>query len=110
MAWLAANVSLLGPLVSLTIDTKNFCQGLFRTKVVILFSLVQGIMAFLIILVRPYLRETYVSGFLRLYDFHQSFRYQVAGVTVAGIIAYAVLVHTSRQLLEGLQRRRVHPP
>ena len=109
MAWLSADVSLLGPLVSLTIDTKDFCMGLFRTKVVLLFSLFQGIMVFVILLLRPHHHVTFMSKYLRLYSFGQSFRYQVAGVIVAGIVAYAIVVNASRRLLDRLQRSRVHP-
>lgn len=109
MAWLSADVSLLAPLVSLTIDTKDFCLGLFRTKVVLLISLAQGIMVSFITLLRPYHHVTFMSTYLKLYSFGQSFRFEVFGVIVAGIVAYAIAVNASRRLLERLQRSRVHP-
>lgn len=109
MAWLVGDVSLLGPLVSLTIDTKDFCLGLFRTKAVLLFSLAQGIMVAFTILLRPHHHVIFMSAYLRLYSFAQSFRFEVAGLIVAGILAYAVMVNASRRLLDRLQRSRVHP-
>ena len=109
MAWLSGDVSLLAPLVSLTIDTRDFCMGLFRTKVVLLFSLAQGIIVSFTILLRPHHHVTFMAAYLRLYSFGQSFRFEMAGIIVAGIVAYAILVNASRRLLERLQRSRVHP-
>lgn len=109
IAWLSADVSLLGPLVSLTIDTKEFCLGLFRTKVVLLFSLTQGIMVCFTVLLRPHHHAIFMSTFLRLYSFQHSFRFEVAGLILAGIVAYAIVVNASRRLLDRLQRSRVHP-
>ena len=109
VAWLAAHLSLLGPLVSLTIDTKDFCLGLIRTRLVLLFSLVQVIMAFLVVLLRPNTHVNYVSTYLKLYSFGQAFRLEAADVTVAGMTGYAIVVNTSRRLLGRLQRSRVHP-
>lgn len=109
MAWLSADVELLGPLVSLTIDTKDFCLGLFRTKVVLLFSLAQVIMVSCTMLLRPHHHATLTSTYLKLYSFTQSFQFEVTGVILAGVVAYAIAVNTSRRLLERLQRSRVHP-
>ena len=104
-AWLAANAQLLNPLVSMTVDTRQFCEPLYRTRPVFIIVATHILLSFVAILVRP---DQHVN-LLSLYNFGQSFRFQFLGVVFGGLFAYAVLVGTTRLLLRQHQQRRVQP-
>ncbi|KAL3156049.1 hypothetical protein ABBQ32_013037 [Trebouxia sp. C0010 RCD-2024] len=108
-AWLVADISLLGPLVSLTIDTENFCKGLLRTKVTVLFALAHVIIAAITLLLPAQHHLTSVAAYLKLYNFSAAFRLEFAGLAIGGVLTYGVLVNASRRFLNRLQHSRVHP-
>ena len=104
-AWLAANAQLLSPLVSMTVDSRQFCEPLYRTRPVFIIVATHILLSFVAILVRP---DQHVN-LLSLCNFAQSFRFQFLGVVFGGLFAYAVLVSSTRLLLRQHQQRRVQP-
>ena len=86
VAWFVADISLLGPLVSLTIETMDFCEGLFRTKVTMLFALAHGITATITLLVPDQRHVAGMSAYLKLYNFNAAFRLKFAGLIVGKCI------------------------
>jgi len=104
-AWLAANAQLLTPLVSMTVDTRQFCEPLHRTRPVFVIVATYILLSFVVVLVRP---DQHVN-WLSLYNFAQSFRFQFLGVAFGGLFAYIILVSATRLLLRQHQHRRVQP-
>ena len=105
LAWLFGYYQLLAPLISLTIDTKPFCQSPLRFKPVLLICLVFTFCVYFTILVRT---EQFVNP-LNFYNFSQSFRLQFAGLTIVGVIFYATLVHAFRLVMNRYEQRRLSP-
>ncbi len=100
-----ANLQLVAPLVSLTIDTKSFCQPLLRTKPVLVLVLVYHVLSYIAVLVRP----DQSINLLHLYNFAQSFRLQFAGVAAASTLVYVSSVYGTRQMLGKCWQRRLQP-
>ena len=105
LAWLVANVQLLAPLISLTIEINNFCEPLFRTKPLLILATIYSVVSYVAILTRSSQRVNP----LNLYNFAQTFRLEFAGVALAGTVGYTVLVHGCRLLLRIHEQRRLHP-
>lgn len=105
-AWVIADISLLAPLVSLTIDTRLFCQSIWRSKPLLLLVLVYNVGAFVFLTARP-IRHLNIASLAD--EFPQSFRWEALGIVIAGVFAYAIMVNGSRRLLSRLARPRVHP-
>ncbi len=103
--WLEADLHLLGPLVSLTIDTRLFCQPLFRTKIVLVLAVVFTLFCWAAILIR-WGDNTDTFGY---YNFLQSFRLEFFGSLLAEAAGYIMVVYGARWLLGVYQRRRLHP-
>ena len=103
-AWLGANVQLLEPLLSVTMDTRRFCEPLLRTKFLLTIA-TYSILSCIAVLVRP--NQSFNP--LGLYNFTQSFRFEWAGVAAAGILLYVVVVRITRRLLQRCQHSKVHP-
>jgi len=104
-AWLAANAQLLCPLVSMTVDTRQFCEPLRHTRPVFIIVATHISLSFVAILVRP---DQHVN-LLSLYNFAQSFRFEFLGVVFGGLFTYAVLVSATRLLLRQHQQGRIQP-
>ena len=105
LAWLVANLQLLAPLISLSIDINNFCEPLLRTKPLLIIATVYSVMSYVAILTTS---NQNVNP-LNLFNFAQSFRLEFAGVAIAGTVGYTVLVHGCRRLLHFYEKRRLHP-
>ena len=103
-AWLGANVQLLAPLLSFTMDTRRFCEPLLRTKPLIIIAS-YSILSYIAVLVRP---GQWFNP-LGLYNFTQSFRFEWAGVAAAGMLMFMVVVRIIRKLLQRCQHSKVHP-
>ena len=104
-AWLVANLQLLAPLVSVTLGTKRFCEPVLRSSVLLVFALIYTCLSYVAVLVRS--NEN--LNLLRLYNFTYSFRVYFALVAGAGLLAYVVVVHCTRRLLDSHKKYRVQP-
>jgi len=105
LAWLCGYHQLLAPLISLSIDTKPFCQSPLRFKPMLIISLVFTFCVYFTILVRT---EQFVNP-LNFYNFSQSFRLQFAGLTMGGVIFYATFIHAFRLVMNRYEQRRLSP-
>ncbi|KAL0053576.1 hypothetical protein WJX82_007835 [Trebouxia sp. C0006] len=104
-ALLVANLQLFAPFVSLTFDTKWFCEPVLRTRVLLITTGIYTILSYVAVLVRP----DQSINLLRLYNFSQSFRLQFAAVLAAGTLAYMLVVNAARRLLHVYGQRRLQP-
>ncbi len=102
VAWLMANLELLAPLVSITIDINKFCAPLIRTKVFVAFAVMYTSSSCVLAFVR-----TDRLNLLSLYNFPQSFRNRFAGVGTAGLLIYIVVVQSIRRALKHREQRKV---
>ena len=100
-----AGVQLLAPFISLTIDTSAYCTPLLRTKAFLVCASLYILVAALNVLVRT---SKSINPF-RLYDFSHSFRLEVAGLVILGILGYVLVVQAFRRLLALYKRCRVQP-
>lgn len=105
LGWFFGNLQLLVPLVSLTIDTKPYCESPLSTKPLLIMSLVLPTLAYLVVLVRT---ES-VWNPLQFFDFSQSFRLQCAGLGVAGTVFYAVFTAGFRWFVLRYEHRKLSP-
>ena len=102
VAWLMANLELLAPLVSITIDISKFCAPLIHTKVFVAFAVMYTSSSCVLALVR-----TDRPSLLSLYNFPQSFRNHFAGVATAGLFIYIIVVQVIRRALNEWEQRKV---
>ncbi|KAL0027251.1 hypothetical protein WJX77_006828 [Trebouxia sp. C0004] len=105
LAWLFGYYQLLAPLISLTVDTKSFCQSPLRFKPVLIICLVFTFCLYVTVLVRT---EQFVNP-LNFYNFSQTFRLQFAGLTLAGVTFYASFIHAFRLVMNRYGQRRLSP-
>ncbi len=105
LGWFFGNLQLLVPLVSLTIDTKPFCESPLSTKPLLLMSVVLPTLAYLVVLVRT---ES-VWNPLQFFNFSQSFRLQCAGLSVGGTVFYAVFTAAFRWFVLQYDHRKLSP-
>ncbi len=102
VAWLMANLELLAPLVSITIDISKFCAPLIRTKVFVAFAAIYTSLSVVLAFVR-----TDRLNLLSLHNFPQSFRYHFVGVASAGLLMYIVVVQSIRRALKHREQRKM---
>ena len=102
VAWLMANLELLAPLVTITIDISKFCAPLIRTKFFVAFAAIYTSSSVVLAFVR-----TDRLNLLSLHNFPQSFRYHFAGVASAGLLIYIVVVQSIRRVLKHRDQRKV---
>ena len=100
-----ANLQLLAPLISLTIELNNFCEPLLRTRPLLGLALVYSVVSYVTVLTR----QSHRVNPLSLYNFAQSFRLEFVAVIIAGTVVYIMVVHGCRKLLQFHERRRLHP-
>ena len=100
-----ADLHLLGPMTSLILDTKNFCQPVLRAKLFLSLAIFVGVFANLALLVRT----THTTNIFSLFNFIESFRLELVGMISAECIVYFLLVNSMRRLLSVYERRRLHP-
>ena len=105
LQWLEADVHLLGPLTSMVIDTKDFCQPVLRAKLMLSLAVVFNALAWACILTRT----PHSSNPFSLFDFVQLFRLQLAGLIVLECVIYFLVVSCVRRLVALYEQRRLHP-
>ena len=103
---MTCNVQLLAPLIGLTIDTKLFCQSIFRSR--LLFVLVVGYTSYACIGVLTSPSKAFLLLGLS-HDIPQQFCYEWFGTTVCGILTYALVINGARRILHRVDQRRTHP-
>ncbi len=105
MAWLNANFQLLGPIISLTVETRLFVQPIFRTAPLLILSVVYTVFANLAIMTGPAVH----ANTFRLYRFPQKERFQIEGLGVAAVVYFYLCITITRRLLKRYQQRRIQP-
>lgn len=105
LQWMEADLHLLGPMTSLILDTKNFCQPVLRAKLFLTLAIFVGLFANLALLVRT----SHTTNLFSLFDFIESFRLELVGMMSAECVVYFLLVNGMRRLLSVSERRRLHP-
>ena len=106
-AFSIADISLLGPLVSLTIDTCRFCQSIWRSKLLLFLVLLYNAAAYIALTAPP--RHPQFNLLKLNNTFPQSFRWESLGIVIAGIFAYAGVVNGFRRLLMHFEKHTIHP-
>ncbi len=105
LAWLVANFELLGPLVSLVIDTKNFCEPALRFKPIFLLTSFYLTTAYIALLGRP---DGWGNTFAQ-YDFPSYFKPQFAWRMTVEATTYGIVTYTLRLVLQRFKRRKCAP-
>ena len=103
MAWLTANYELLGPLVSLGIDTRQFCEPALRFRPIMLLSFVIFTVSSVAALGRPSLW----GNLFGQYEFPRQFKNHFAWSMALEATAYGIVCHTLRLLLQRFQQRQI---
>ena len=102
--WISATFQLLGPIVSLTVDTRQFVMPIFRTKPLMTLAATFTILATVAILV-PIGQDNAFA----LYQFPQPYRFRLQGLGVAAIVYYYLVVTLVRRGLVWYEQRRIRP-
>ena len=102
-AWLVANLQLLAPLLSLTLDTRRFCEPVLRSRVLAVIAVIYTAMSYVGLVVRPSPK----FNLLHLYNFTQTFRIQFGLVAAAAFVAYVAVMQCTRIVLDSHQQRRI---
>ena len=100
--WSTANFQLLGPIVSLTVDTRLFVQPIFHTVPLLSLAVTFTVLATVIILA-PRTK----GNILALYQFPQDYRFRVEGFAVAAIVYYYLFVTLTRHGLRWHRQPRI---
>ena len=98
-------MQLLGPLISLLLETSPYCQRVLKCKPMLSAALIYALVAYAMILAPIVL----IWNPLRLFNFPQSFRWLLAAQTVASTVAYAVTIRLTRRILAAYEHRRLRP-
>ncbi|KAL3136147.1 hypothetical protein ABBQ32_007164 [Trebouxia sp. C0010 RCD-2024] len=104
LMWLGANFSLIGPIISLAIDTKLFVRTIFRGPLLFL-SIVNVGLASAGLMAGPAKH----ANILQLYCFPQLFRFQVEGLGAGGWVFFYIFITLTRYVLRQCQSRKVVP-
>ena len=105
LGWFFGNLQLLVPLVSLSLDTKPYCESALSTKPLLIMSVVLPTLAYLVVLVR----SESVWNPLQLFNYSQSFRLQCAGLSLCGTVFYAVFTAAFRWFVLQYDHRKLSP-
>ncbi len=105
MLWLNANFQLLGPIISLTIETRLFVQPIFRTAPLLILSVVYTVFANLALMTGP---AVHANAF-RLYHLPQKDRFQIEGLGVAAVVYFYLCITITRRLLKRYQQHKIQP-
>ena len=105
MLWLNANFQLLGPIISLTVETRLFVQPIFRTAPLLILSVVYTVFANLALMTGP---AVHANAF-RLYHLPQKERFQIEGLGVAAVVYFYLCITITRRLLKRYQQRKIQP-
>ena len=105
LAFLVANFELLGPLMSLLVDTRRFCVSALRFKPILLLILLFLCLAYTAALGKPA-----VWGNIWLqYEFPSHFKVLFAWSMALEATTYGIICHTLRLALQRFQQRQVTP-
>lgn len=105
LAWLVASFELLGPLVSLVIDTRNFCQPALRRKPILFMTLLYLTADYVAALGNP----KYWGNVFAQVDFPDSYKKQFAWTITTEAVCYGVLTFSLRNILLLYKQRRCTP-
>ena len=105
LAWLVAIFELLGPLVSLVIDTKNFCEPALRYKPILCLTVLSLVLNYVIALGHPHSW----GNIFGQYEFPWSYKSLFAWTIILEGAIYGGLVFCMRSFLQQLQQRRCVP-
>ena len=105
LAWQVTDFCLIGPLLSLSVDTKLFCESALRSRPLQIMALAYTAITYILILVNP---ASYVR-ILPLYSFSLPEREYLALILTAEAACYYVLIRGSRRVLAMFQQRKLHP-
>ena len=105
LAWLVAIFELLGPLVSLVIDTHNFCQPALQYKPIMFMALLYLTMDYVAALGNP----KHWGNIFAQYDFAKSYKRTFALTITVEAVCYGILTYSLRNLLQLYKRRRCMP-
>ena len=105
LAWLVANFELLGPLISLMVDTRRFCEPALRFKPILLLLLVSLSLSYTAALGRPGLW----GNLFMQYEFPLRFKVLFAWSVALEATSYGIICHTLRLALQRFQQNRVTP-
>ena len=103
--WMTANFQLLGPIVSLGVDTKLFVRQIFRKGPLSLLAAVYISLATFAIMAGPAKH----ANIFRLYHFPQLFRFQAEGLGAGGCLFFFVSITLLRRILKRYQERQIMP-
>lgn len=104
-AWLTANFQLLGPVISLRVDTRLFVKPIYKTGFYIPVAIVYLILSILGILLGP----VHKANILGLAIYPQHFRFQMEGLAVAAVVLFWAVVNTTRRIINRLEGSKVSP-
>lgn len=99
------NMQLLGPLISLLLETSPYCQSPWKYKPMLSATLTYALVAYAMILAPLVL----LWNPLQLFNFPQSFRWLLGAQTVVSTVAYAVTIRLTRRILACYEHRRLQP-
>ena len=103
--WVSANFQLLGPVVSLGVDTRLFVQPVFRSGPLLFLTVVFHSLATLAIMAGPARH----ANVFHLYRFPQLFRFQSEALTLASVAFFYTFITLTRYLLQRYALRKVMP-
>lgn len=103
--WLVSNFELLGPLISLVIDTKNFCVPALRFKPFMVLTLFYLATAYIAALGKP---SAWGNVFAQ-YQLPGSAKRGFAWIITVEATIYGILVHLMRTVLQRYKQRRCTP-
>lgn len=103
---MTCNISLLAPLIGLTIDTQLFCQPIFRSRLLLVLCAGYTAYSYMGVLTSP--TKAFPAMGLSS-NIPQSFGYQWFATTVCGVFVYAMVVNGTRRILHRLGQLKTHP-
>lgn len=103
--FLTGNMQLLAPLISLLIETRSYCQSPLKSKPMLFIALFYTILAYSTILT-PWVS---IWNPLHLFNFPQSFRWELSGQIVILTLVYTAVIRLTRRILDCYERRRLRP-
>ena len=95
---------MIGPIISLAIDTKLYVRTIFRGPLLLL-SIVNVGLASAGFMAGPAKH----ANILQLYHFPQLFRFQVEGLGVGGWVFFYIFITFTRYVLKRYQNRKIVP-
>lgn len=102
---MTGNMQLLAPLISLLLETRPYCQSPFKSQPMLSVALFYTVLAYSTILT-PWVR---LWNPIHLFDFPQSFRWELGGQIVVLTVVYTVVIRVTRRVLACYEHRRLRP-